>query len=169
MRLPLKRLLPMIVVGVLAFTPNASAHSEMMQVKAQYYHATGYISAIGKNARRTIYHPNHVIRKKWVDALHYLRGMQHRAYIKLHPPQQVYTSHQAMWLCIHAKEGAWNANTGNGYYGGLQMTSGWGGVARPDLLSPEAQMNLAEAGYRSSGYSLSWLRSQWPNTSYGCV
>lgn len=25
------------------------------------------------------------------------------------------------WLCIHYGEGPWNANTGNGYYGGLQM------------------------------------------------
>jgi len=24
-------------------------------------------------------------------------------------------------MCIHRYEGAWNANTGNGYYGGLQM------------------------------------------------
>ena len=26
------------------------------------------------------------------------------------------------WSCVHRLEGAWNANTGNGYYGGLQMT-----------------------------------------------
>ncbi|HXH87243.1 MAG TPA: hypothetical protein VNI55_01370, partial [Gaiellaceae bacterium] len=25
------------------------------------------------------------------------------------------------FLCIHRYEGAWNANTGNGYFGGLQM------------------------------------------------
>ena len=25
------------------------------------------------------------------------------------------------FICIHRYEGAWNANTGNGYYGGLQM------------------------------------------------
>jgi len=75
----------------------------------------------------------------------------------------------ALWLCIHRGEGAWNANTGNGYYGGLQMTSGWGGVARPDLLSPAAQMSLAEGQYRASGYSTSWLRGQWPNTSPPCM
>ena len=23
-------------------------------------------------------------------------------------------------MCIHSHEGAWDANTGNGYYGGLQ-------------------------------------------------
>ena len=31
------------------------------------------------------------------------------------PPQY------SAWLCIHRGEAAWNAHTGNGYYGGLQM------------------------------------------------
>jgi hypothetical protein len=88
-------------------------------------------------------------------------------------------AHEALWLCIHSGylngrrvstgEGAWNANTGNGYYGGLQMTSGWGGVSRPDLLSPAAQMALAERQYRVSGYSVAWLEQQWPNTSPPCL
>jgi hypothetical protein len=78
-------------------------------------------------------------------------------------------NHRSLWLCIHSGEGAWNANTGNGYYGGLQMTSGWGGVARPDLLSPSAQMQLAERQYRASGYSHAWLEGQWPNTSPPCL
>ena len=77
--------------------------------------------------------------------------------------------HVALWLCIHSGEGAWNANTGNGYFGGLQMTSGWGGVARPDLLSPAAQMQLAERQYRASGFSIAWLEEQWPNTSPPCL
>jgi hypothetical protein len=29
--------------------------------------------------------------------------------------------HEAEFRCIHSHEGPWNANTGNGYYGGLQM------------------------------------------------
>jgi hypothetical protein len=33
----------------------------------------------------------------------------------------------AAWLvqahCIHVKEGAWTANTGNGYYGGMQFAA----------------------------------------------
>jgi hypothetical protein len=29
--------------------------------------------------------------------------------------------HLTEFLCIHRYEGAWNANTGNGYFGGLQM------------------------------------------------
>lgn len=80
--------------------------------------------------------------------------------------------HVALWLCIHRGEGAWNDNTGNGYYGGLQMTSGWGGVARPDLLSPAAQMALAERGLQAAirrGDELAWLEGQWPNSSPPCL
>jgi hypothetical protein len=31
--------------------------------------------------------------------------------------------HERQFRCIHRHEGAWDANTGNGYYGGLQMDS----------------------------------------------
>jgi len=152
---------------------SSAAELTKHQAKAKYYHARGYIKAIGKNAHRTIYHSNPRIRRKWQAALRYLMRVRDHAYKVLHPPPKprvvYYSIHSAMWECIHEKEGAWDANTGNGYYGGLQMTSGWGGVSRPDLLSPSAQMALAEAGYRASGYSLAWIRQQWPNTSWGCV
>jgi hypothetical protein len=46
--------------------------------------------------------------------------------------------------CLHDHEGAWNANTGNGYYGGLQfMLSTWqraGGSGYPHLASPREQI-----------------------------
>lgn len=78
--------------------------------------------------------------------------------------------HRALWLCIHSREGAWNAQTGNGFYGGLQMTYGWDGLVRnAALLSPIAQMRAAETGYRRSGYSRAWLEGQWPNTSPPCL
>ena len=47
-------------------------------------------------------------------------------------------SPSAEWLaqarCVHAKEGGWTANTGNGYFGGMQFSAGtWRGVGgRPD-------------------------------------
>jgi len=87
---------------------------------------------------------------------------------RLAPPAPA-VGHVALWLCIHSGEGAWNANTGNGFLGGLQMTPGWGGVARPDLLSPSQQMALAEREFRASGYSTAWLEGQWPNTSPPCL
>jgi hypothetical protein len=77
--------------------------------------------------------------------------------------------HYSGWVCIHRQEGAWNSNTGNGFYGGLQMHKGWGGVLYAHLLSPIAQIRLAEDGYRRSGYSHSWLAGQWPNTYPPCA
>src|SRR4051812_14293335 len=38
---------------------------------------------------------------------------------KLAPPPVI--GDLSAWLCIHSGEGSWTANTGNGYYGGLQM------------------------------------------------
>lgn len=88
---------------------------------------------------------------------------------RLAPPRPA-VGHLAMWECIHAGEGAWNAQTGNGYYGGLQMTYGWMGlVGNAALLSPAAQMAAAEAGWRANDYSLAWLFGQWPNTAPPCV
>ena len=46
--------------------------------------------------------------------------------------------------CLHDHEGAWNANTGNGYYGGLQfLESTWiraGGIGYPHQASPREQI-----------------------------
>lgn len=46
--------------------------------------------------------------------------------------------------CLHEHEGAWDANTGNGYYGGLQFTLGtWrrsGGIGYPHTASPREQI-----------------------------
>jgi hypothetical protein len=157
---------------LLTASHSFAAEDSKAQAKRRYYHAKGYIWAIGANARRTIYHSDPRVRWRWQAALRYLEGVKRQAWSVMHPkptPRVLYVSHEQMWLCIHSKEGPWNANTGNGYYGGLQMTSGWGGVARPDLLSPYQQMQLAETGYAQSGYSLGWIRQQWPNSSYGCV
>jgi hypothetical protein len=80
-------------------------------------------------------------------------------------------AHRTLWLCIHSREGAWDANTGNGYFGGLQMTAGWfggpGHLASSD--PPAVQMRAAEVQYRASGYSIAWLEGQWPNTSPPCM
>jgi len=60
-------------------------------------------------------------------------------------------------LCIHRHEGAWNANTGNGYYGGMQFLLGtWrsvGGVLRPDRATPREQLYRAWLVYRRDGGS----------------
>jgi hypothetical protein len=79
---------------------------------------------------------------------------------------------QTAFLCIHRYEGAWTSNTGNGYYGGLQMDRGfqssYGGdyLARygtADRWPPEAQIAVAARAYQSGrGFR------PWPNTARAC-
>jgi uncharacterized protein YabE (DUF348 family) len=56
--------------------------------------------------------------------------------------------------------GNWAANTGNGYYGGLQFSlSTWrayGGPSRPDLVSREQQIAIAEKVRAASGGYGAW-------------
>ncbi len=84
----------------------------------------------------------------------------------LHPP------HRRQWKCIHSYEGHWQARTGNGYYGGLQMDisfqrryGSWllhrKGTA--DNWSPLEQMWVAERAHRSG---LGFF--PWPNTARYC-
>ena len=76
------------------------------------------------------------------------------------------------FLCIHHYEGAWDANTGNGYYGGLQMDRRFQGrygrefVARwgtADNWPAWAQLQVAVRAYRAGrGFY------PWPNTARAC-
>lgn len=83
--------------------------------------------------------------------------------------QALVHDHYSGWLCIHSREGAWNANTGNGYLGGLQMTPGWGGLARPDLAPPSVQIATAEYQASLNHWSYTWMQGQWPNTFPPCA
>lgn len=81
-----------------------------------------------------------------------------------HPP----IAHEQLWVCIHNFEGAWNDDTGNAHFGGLQMTENWGPYGRPlvwhaNLLSPYGQMRVAEDGYRIVARAQGWpyARSVW--------
>jgi len=76
------------------------------------------------------------------------------------------------FLCIHRYEGAWNSNTGNGYYGGLQMDLTFQGRYGADFVRlwgtadnwPSwAQLQAAVRAYQSGrGF---W---PWPNTARAC-
>jgi len=79
-------------------------------------------------------------------------------------------AHYREWLCIHSHEGAWDANTGNGYYGGLQF--GWsewmkfgasyGYPVPASNASPMQQMWAAERYWKIAGFY------PWPNTARYC-
>jgi hypothetical protein len=75
-------------------------------------------------------------------------------------------------MCIHRYEGAWNSNTGNGYYGGLQMdrrfmllygpqyVARWGTADRWPVW---AQLETAARAHASGrGFT------PWPNTARAC-
>lgn len=76
------------------------------------------------------------------------------------------------FLCIHRYEGAWGSNTGNGYYGGLQMDVAFQTVYGSDFLArwgtadnwpAWAQVEAAVRAYRSGrGFG------PWPNTARAC-
>lgn len=77
------------------------------------------------------------------------------------------------WTCIHQGEGAWNAHTGNGYYGGLQMDATFERTYGRDMLAryhahadawpPKAQIIVAQRAFiQGRGYA------PWPNTSHAC-
>ena len=79
-------------------------------------------------------------------------------------------------ICVHEHEGAWNSDTGNGYYGGMQFSeSSWlangGGKYAPYAYeaSPHDQLLVAyhywDAGVSGPGRG-SW--APWPNTARMC-
>jgi hypothetical protein len=72
-------------------------------------------------------------------------------------------------LCVHSHEGAWDSNTGNGYYGGMQFDAGtWlangGGRYAPtaNLATPAEQLAVAYTTWQARGWS------PWPNTAAMC-
>ena len=80
------------------------------------------------------------------------------------------------WMCIHRHERhplqGWRTNTGNGYYGGLQMDLAFQRTYGPELLrrkgtannwKPYEQMWVADRAYRSGrGFY------PWPTTARYC-
>jgi len=76
------------------------------------------------------------------------------------------------FLCIHRFEGAWNSNTGNGYYGGLQLDLSFQALYGPEFLDRFgtadnwpvwAQLQAAVRAYQSGrGFT------PWPNTARFC-
>lgn len=95
---------------------------------------------------------------------------------RLYPPRPavvvVDTGGWAEWTCIHGREGATDSNTGNGYYGGLQMDVSfqlahgaefyrrWGTANNWPIW---AQVTAARRA-RDSGLGY----GPWPNTARAC-
>ncbi len=77
-------------------------------------------------------------------------------------PTSNYAGGSSIWDRIASCEsgGNWAANTGNGYYGGLQFNLGtwaaYGGTGRPDQQSRAAQIAVAERVAAASGGYGAW-------------
>jgi hypothetical protein len=85
---------------------------------------------------------------------------------------RISSSLQQAFLCIHRYEAAWDANTGNGYYGGLQMDLPFQSHYGPEYVARYgtadqwpvwAQLEVAARAYRDVGGF--W---PWPNTARVC-
>lgn len=106
----------------------------------------------------------------------YLHKLQIRLVANLKEYKKQHSYHGSprlsAWVCIHNYEGAWNANTGNSYYGGLQMDLGFQNTYGPELLrskgtadhwTPAEQIMVADRAYESGrGFY------PWPNTARYC-
>ncbi|MBX4197134.1 transglycosylase family protein [Candidatus Saccharibacteria bacterium] len=78
---------------------------------------------------------------------------------------------QNAFLCIHRFEGAWTSNTGNGYYGGMQMDRRFMSTYGPEFVSQWgtadnwpvwAQLEASKRAYPTRGFT------PWPNTARAC-
>ena len=128
----------------------------------------------GKNIRwwagRAVH--NRKVIKRLGRQLQVVREKLWKARLKAALVPRGYPPHFQEWLCIHSHEGSWNANTGNGYYGGLQMDYSFMSSYGAALLrakgtannwTPLEQMWVAERAY-SSGRGF----KPWPNTARRC-
>lgn len=173
MRCATAMILSVLTVGVSGYVTNtAEAH---LVAKPRTSTLSGLLASQTENFKHARYVCNKGGRanKVWhCKTQIWLKKEKHKTHIKLNPPKPK-LKYLAAWTCIHSKEGAWNANTGNGYYGGLQMdysfmtTYGsdmirkYGGHAH--LWSPYDQMLVAERAVDSGrGFY------PWPNTARIC-
>jgi hypothetical protein len=170
-----------LVVGSMAMmgTSTASAHwkftpSQIAKVKKPQGKIWAYEMNI-KHARWTLWytrhHPQFYTYKAWKNTVRdhlwlvkYSREKIAEIRASMLPP------HNKLWECIHNGEGSWG-DTGDPYWGGLQMHPGWGGVHHASDLSPFAQKWLAEHELEKIRYDqrYAWVSGQWPISHKACM
>jgi hypothetical protein len=164
-----------VTAGALT-THDAGARSErfvLMKQIDQYRAETWRWQRLMQRPRTPTFHLEHRTDDdafmRWIRNL--WRKRADRAERAAHRPP-----HRGEWLCIHRYERhprqGWATNTGNGYYGGLQMDISFQRTYGPEILrkkgtanrwSPVEQMWVAERAHRSGrGFY------PWPNTARYC-
>jgi len=76
------------------------------------------------------------------------------------------------FLCIHSHEGAWTSNTGNGYYGGMQMDTSFQRAYGPEFLRAWGTANNWPISVQLAVSMRAYLSGRgfypWPNTARYC-
>lgn len=75
------------------------------------------------------------------------------------------------FLCIHSFEGAWTADTGNGFHGGLQMNAGFEETYGADFLRAWGHANHWPVSVQLAVAIRGWLNrgfAPWPVTRREC-
>ena len=118
--------------------------------------------------------PRNCADARWLSDLWAERSYRARLLTERFRKNRVKRERQALyekWKCIHEHEGAWDSNTGNGYYGGLQMDYSFMQAHGPQFLARWgtadkwpvwAQIEAAENAYRTRGFG------PWPSTRLMC-
>jgi hypothetical protein len=157
-----------LILLVLVAARGAAASSSA--AAKRYYHADGYIKAIGKNARRTIYHPDPRVSRRWRRDLRYLERVRENAWRVLHPVVRPAPLVDGCLSRLIGRESGWNVyatNPSSGAYGlpqalpGSKMAS-----AGPDWRTNPATQIRWMLGYvrhygGSCGAEAFQLRNGW--------
>jgi hypothetical protein len=162
---------------------SSANRSKLQQACATAHHALTTVSFFKSHKHHWMLAPRYrkwwqVPGKKWRKTVHRARALlryhERRLAVASKRIQQLtFPSYlESAFLCIHHYEGAWDANTGNGYYGGLQMDTSFQNsygkefVARwgtADNWPVWAQLEAARRAYASGrGFG------PWPNTARAC-
>lgn len=165
MRKPLAMAAATVIAAIATGTAHAeiSKRQQIQQQRARYYHADGFIKAIGRNARRTQYSSDPRTRRNWTRRLRRLERARADAQSKLqallHPrPAVDVAAWQQTVDCENG--GSWPDSPGY-YYLGLQFDPGtWATAASHTGVwgtSPQDQVINAIWTARHAS------RDPWPN------
>ena len=99
------------------------------------------------------------------------RAFRRRLHYLIHAPNLQGHWLERAFMCVHAGEGAWSANTGNGYQGGLQMDYSFQRTYAPWALRAFGTANRWPASVQVSAAIQAWTQRgfrPWPNTARAC-
>jgi uncharacterized protein YabE (DUF348 family) len=133
------------------------------------YQGNDKVTRAGRNGQRDVtyrlrFENGQLVGRKVLSVSHYVAPVSQRVLVgtKSKPVVSNYATGSTVWDAIAQCEsgGNWAANTGNGYYGGLQFSLGtwqaYGGSGLPSQNSRETQIAIAEKVRAAEGGYGAW-------------